>query len=261
MKKIRGFYFVCDCEHQGDMDAAKVEVLSANSTIEVVNEYWDGRDCGDAYIEFVFPESEFLDVYHVLSDARFCANINDYVDVKISGVLGKAKKLSTENFKRMCDECSTILSNEDVYLKLFFEKNPRISEDIIIEKALKSVNSDTSSIVGVMTKIVDRDTYIHTLLKVKWSDGLIKKLKEFGNYCFDGEGWLHDNGIYGELLLVSIVGNDYGLYLQKVKAKEPIEYKNFRIFGKPKKFKYSEYMDGEHIKPIIELDGEKYKIR
>lgn len=43
-------YPVVDCEHEGDMRSAEFEVTDAGA--KVIDTYWDGEDCGDAYIEF-----------------------------------------------------------------------------------------------------------------------------------------------------------------------------------------------------------------
>lgn len=60
------FYHVADCEHDGDMRHAEDEVLEAGGT--VVNSYWDGDDCGEAYIEFTIPngnEEKVLKALHL----------------------------------------------------------------------------------------------------------------------------------------------------------------------------------------------------
>lgn len=48
---------VTDCEHWGDMADARagVEEFIAPYGGEVSDEYWDGNDCGEAYIECKVP--------------------------------------------------------------------------------------------------------------------------------------------------------------------------------------------------------------
>lgn len=48
-------YPVVDCEHEGDMQSAEFEVTDAGAT--VVDTYWDGNDCGEAYVEFTVTDN------------------------------------------------------------------------------------------------------------------------------------------------------------------------------------------------------------
>lgn len=46
-------YPITDCEHEGDIRSAEFEVRKAGG--EVLDTYWDGEDCGDAYVSFTAP--------------------------------------------------------------------------------------------------------------------------------------------------------------------------------------------------------------
>lgn len=49
-------YPVTDCEHEGDIRSAESEVIEAGGN--VIDNYWDGEDCGDAYIVFTCDEDK-----------------------------------------------------------------------------------------------------------------------------------------------------------------------------------------------------------
>lgn len=46
-------YTVADCEHEGDIRDAISEVEEAGGMF--VSSYWDGHDCGEAWVEFMIP--------------------------------------------------------------------------------------------------------------------------------------------------------------------------------------------------------------
>lgn len=45
---------VCDCEHEGDIEETKEEIWQAGG--KAVDSYWDGNDCGEAYVDFIIRE-------------------------------------------------------------------------------------------------------------------------------------------------------------------------------------------------------------
>lgn len=63
-KKVRFDYKVYDCEHDGDMSYAEMECndFCREYEGEVVFSYWDGEDCGEAYITCEFPADKVEDV-------------------------------------------------------------------------------------------------------------------------------------------------------------------------------------------------------
>ena len=63
------FYNVPDCEHDGDIRDAENEVEEAGG--KVVDTYWDGEDCGEAYVEYSVPDGTDPDeVYRRLHRSR-----------------------------------------------------------------------------------------------------------------------------------------------------------------------------------------------
>ena len=65
MKKITGRYRVADCEHWGDMENAKNWISSLGCII--TDSHWDGRDCGEAWIEFWFYDNRFVSLYRLVA--------------------------------------------------------------------------------------------------------------------------------------------------------------------------------------------------
>lgn len=57
-------YPIIDCEHEGDIRSAEFEVTKAGG--EVLDTYWDGEDCGEAYIEFAVSDEKAESVCNAL---------------------------------------------------------------------------------------------------------------------------------------------------------------------------------------------------
>lgn len=55
---------VCDCEHEGDMRHAITEVSEFIKPFggKVTKHFWDGHDCGEAYVECSVPYDKAQDV-------------------------------------------------------------------------------------------------------------------------------------------------------------------------------------------------------
>ena len=78
MKKIIGKYRVADCEHWGGMERAEKRICSLGCVI--TKSYWDGRDQGEAWIEFWFYDNWFVALYTEIGcSTGFSADINDYI--------------------------------------------------------------------------------------------------------------------------------------------------------------------------------------
>ena len=58
------YYTIVDCEHEGDIRSAEYEVTKAGG--EVLSTYWNGKDCGDAYISFTAPDDKINTVCNEL---------------------------------------------------------------------------------------------------------------------------------------------------------------------------------------------------
>ena len=85
-KMIIARFDIADCEHSGDLDWAEGSVEHLlGSNVKITKIYWDGRDCGSAYIEFEFPLSRLSIVDEKISDkmSYYYVNIdiNDYLSI------------------------------------------------------------------------------------------------------------------------------------------------------------------------------------
>lgn len=78
---IKGRCNITDCEHMGDVRSAIADVEKLGC--HVIDAYWDGHDCGEAYVLFEFSEERFVQVYEKMPYAFFDADINDYVKLPI----------------------------------------------------------------------------------------------------------------------------------------------------------------------------------
>lgn len=54
MKTKKYIRNVVDCEHNGDIAHTIMEIQNAGGT--VIERYWDGEDCGEAYVVFLLPQ-------------------------------------------------------------------------------------------------------------------------------------------------------------------------------------------------------------
>ena len=63
-KPVRFDYKVADCEHDGDMSYAEMECDNFCREFggKVILSYWDGKDCGEAYITCEFPADKVEDI-------------------------------------------------------------------------------------------------------------------------------------------------------------------------------------------------------
>lgn len=56
-KCVRFEYPVCDCEHDDDLRLGEREVEEIIDVFggRIVGSYWNGRDCGEAYVTYEVP--------------------------------------------------------------------------------------------------------------------------------------------------------------------------------------------------------------
>lgn len=92
-KKIFGKYKVVDCEHDGDIVSAKNECLAMGC--EVIDVYWDGIDCGVAYIE-IKVDKNFVRRHINDNDFQFDVRYSDYKDVGGFTLFGIAESRPSE---------------------------------------------------------------------------------------------------------------------------------------------------------------------
>lgn len=63
-KNVRFEYSICDCEHEDDVSCAEHEVMDMIGKFGgcIVDTYWDGCDCGEAYVTYEVPFEYAKDV-------------------------------------------------------------------------------------------------------------------------------------------------------------------------------------------------------
>lgn len=244
MKNITGIYHVADCEHWCDMDSAKSFIRSLGCVI--TDSYWDGRDCGEAWVEFSFPECRYVAIYNKLgSSAGYSADINDYI--KVSDIAGYSRVSYKELYElrnKMAEDYSAGFE-ERLPLWLFFEVDKwHNNPEEIISKVL-SFFIEPVEVLGYNSKVVDGNKFYDVLIKSSYRN-LTKGIMSngIGDYCLGHRGWLHSQGIYGECQCVHKTFNpsvsgcwEYELLhrvIECVKKGAPLEYRNQDSYYSPK---------------------------
>lgn len=264
MKYIIGYYPICDCEHYGDISSEKSWLLNQNPNIKILKEYWDGQDCGEAYIKFSFPENQFLDIYKKV-DARYSEDINKYIDFSSYGIKN-IPILSKQDFSKKCNEYYSYFDNEYITLRLFFQLTNKFSIEEVINKAIEAIGKDCI-IEAYSVNKSDNDTYINVLFKTKLKNIIYQKIHDFGDFCIGRRGWLHDNHIYGELSINSVL--KYGItydnfdnLIHKISNKEKIIFQTKTYYNRKEiEVDYETYMKNNIIIDKIEKDNNIYYIK
>lgn len=83
MEKIRGTYDIVDCEHSGDIQRDIDYVRSLGC--EVIGHYWDGHDCGDAYVEF-YCTPELVVKHYKDTCFHFDCDITKYINFRETAI-------------------------------------------------------------------------------------------------------------------------------------------------------------------------------
>jgi hypothetical protein len=249
-KEIKGKYYIADCEHNGDIESAKSYLRSIGCTI--LGCYWDGMDCGLAYVTFSFDDSHFKEMYAELySSSSFEADINDYLSFgELCGYKKMDKNEMNELYKQMCKDTSKGFLDR-LPLHFFFKVNDGINPNSIIEKCL-SFLKHPYKVLGYYFNVVDGCNYCTMLISSSYKNLATDIIggEGIGDYCLGHRGWLSKNRIYGECSCSHILYNYTMLggyeYFQRVVD---------RIKGR----KELEYRGGTYYKPIdIKVEADEY---
>ena len=272
---ITGTFRVADCEHNGDMDWARSMITGLGCIIK--DSYWDGRDCGEAWVEFSFPECRFVAIYHKLgSSASYSANINDYI--KLDDVTGYSRisyNVLYELRNKMAEDYTTGFE-ERLPLWLFFEIDKWHDNPAQIISKVLSFFKEPAEILGYNTKIVDGNKFCDVLIKTSYRN-LTKGIMSYGigDYCLGHRGWLHSQGIYGECRCVHKTFNpscsglwEYELLhrvIECVKKGVSLEYRNQDSYYCPKDMVVNSDLyldnDGSFIPVMKDGDNRSYKLK
>lgn len=254
-KMITATYYIHDCENYGDIQRAECWLTSINNSISILDRYWDRHDCGIAYIKFKFPSELFVKIYQRV-DADYDEDINDYIVHK--SLIRHAHVLSKDDFHNLQKTYNETFTDKKITLLLFFEQNNSISDETIIQKAITAIGVRNTTIEGICYQLVDRRKYVNVLFNTDYENIDINNIQEFGNYCLGRKGWLHDNHIYGELIVNTLFGRNYQKYWEKIRNKEALPYSDGSYYSSIINIPYDEYMDANNkIKVNILHNGKE----
>ncbi len=267
-KIIIGEYHITDCEHIGDIHREINFLKNVHNSIKIINSYWDKKDCGEAYITFSFNSKYFAEIYDKI-DARYNEDINDYIVVKqeTNDVFANAKLYKYNDYKVIYNHYRCFFDDTKITLELFFEETSIISNAEIVSKAINVLGVKTTIILGYTKYKVDDSNYVRVLLQTLIENVSHEKLKAFGDYCLGKRGWLHDNHIYGEIRINSILKdyckyNDFVTLIKTIADKKPLKFKCLDYYR-------SSFIDIEHdkylnddntINDTININGFDYKL-
>lgn len=256
---IIGKYHITDCENYGDINNAIDYVKSIDSAIIIMDHYWDGKDCGEAYVRFSFPENKFILIYSRLDNGEYSDNINNYLDFsgeKTSLFLDSSVFMGRDQFNRLVNGYRNKFTDDVITVELFFSSTS-IPDKIILDKALDVLGNGTK-ILGVNLNMVDKNLFVHVLFETLSQNINEKKLHEFGDYCLGGYGWLHNNGIYGQMTFNTLFCANIKTNWDKIKNKNPLRYK--RRYCEPILVNYNDYLIGLNIKENIVIGNIEFNL-
>lgn len=269
-KIINGSYRVCDCEHWGDVQ--RDENYLRDNGCKVVSHYWDGHDCGEAYIEFTCNEQDFPRLYKKFcGSAHFDADINDYVQA--DGLKGYKRMSRKELYeiKKQMDNDLTPGFQERLALLLWFEVMERkdYTTDEIVEQCLKFLKD--VEVIGYETHVTDGKDWISILIRSSYKNLTKERIGAVGDYCLGSSGWLDWHHIYGECRCSHVFLSKHVMWyysllqdvMQRVLERKPLEYRAGSFYyPKDRTMTADEYLteDGT-LRNEIEIDGLTYRLR
>lgn len=275
MTIIKGIYRVADCEHRGDMDSAK-NYLKSNGC-SIISSYWDGVDCGEAYIEFSFPSSIFVKLYYKFGNsATYTDDINKYLSFEDMGTFTHYTSQELLSLKEKMSADYAVGFMYRLPLWLFFDCDKAKSKgykDIDIINKCISILEDGVSVIGYCYVVVDGCKYCDVLLSTNYKNLTAEKMKYgIGDYCLGDDGFLKSNNIYGECSCVHKFINtnllwDYD-YIQRIirtiLTNGTMNYQHIISYynREDKQFNANDYFDSEgNFLAEINYNGNKYVIK
>ena len=189
MEKIKGRYDIVDCEHSGDIQRDIDYVRSLGC--EVIGHYWDGHDCGDAYVEFYCTPELILKHYKDIC-FHFDCDIDKYINFREEAIKALKNKYNVVDSAEYEEVKSRLISNASegfkraMPIELIFKmesygeyKNPvteiysfRCHIGGLIKFECIKVDNDTYSVL-MTTEFSDTNRVIDTIKSSFWSGGLI----------------------------------------------------------------------------------------
>ena len=267
MKYINGEYKVTDCECNGDLFRESDYLRSIGC--DICETYWDGIDCGEAYIRFKIKENDFPRIYRTIhSTTSFDADINDYIK----------QKFELDGFPQLKhDELISIsrkLSNNFNYgfekmipIYLFFDERKNVDSKSVINEILSNFNEYKP--IGCNKLISDGTTYISLLFTIDFNELQYDTFSKIGDSCFSAiKCIIKNHGLYGKCCPTHKtfeLCRDYEttrILIQRIMNKDNITYKRKSFLNDNKTIEadYSKYMiDGKFQEEIKDSKGNKYE--
>lgn len=250
---IKGCYHVADCEHNGDMEWGRNFISRNVPEVKILESYWDGHDCGEAYIMFSFPAKHFVKVFKAICciGVSFDADINDYYPFSGKNRF-EGKAISRKKMNNILSQMEKDVSEgweKRLPVRLSFVKNDNINREVIFSKVFEILND--YEIMGYCISMNDNREEYHDLLlscSLDKIDGI--KFKAFGDtlYMRDRGSWLYKNNIYGFLVCEHNLKKtrsyeEFKTLADRIINKRPLPY-DCCYSSTPIIVPYSEYAEG-----------------
>ena len=266
MEIINGRYDICDCEHRGDVNSAVhfIEGLGC----KVVEAYWDGHDCGEAYIRFCFKSDRFVSVYNKLSGSgvSFDKDINDYLPIKaIDGI----KRVSSKEYSSLYEKMKYDISEgfeKRIPINLFFHEKSRNNLDVKdFLNQIISIIGEGTEVLCYKNEVVDGNEYHNFLLTTDISNMVKDRFSLIGDYHLGNSKYslMRRNNLYGECRCIHVMfGSYYDVFrnnVKKIMNKENLVYRT--DYAPNREVGFDEYSDEDKLKYSIEYGRYGYRLK
>lgn len=264
MEEIKGRYYIADCEHKGDITNAINYIKSIGGN--VYDEYWNGRDCGTAYLEIGISVDTFKKVYKRQSFAMD-ADINDYITLN-DGI--KTNRVPYNEFKNIREkmEDGDVSANfeENMPIYFFFNKeNKDIDTEQVFNDIVNILGNDNTKIIATTSYISSGEPYYCALLTTNYKNVTDEKMKAIGDFTL-GNGrnsYIKRNNLYGQCQCVHPLYQyirDYKMLhwaITKVKEKQSLNHTNS---CRNVLLDYQQYAPNDKFQPYLTINGWNYDI-
>lgn len=249
---LSGRYFIADCEHRGDVDRAISYVESIGG--KVISSYWDGHDCGIAYLEISLPIEVFKRVYKN-TQFQMEADINDYLDLDKIDDNSVSKQEFYVILNKMKDGDVSDGFEHIMPLHIFFSPKNN-SKDIDAKKIINDIIEilgDNTKVIATSSEIVDGSIFYNALLTTDIDNLTSEKMeKRIGDFSLGNSSttYMKQHNLYGECRclhpIADYVHSDYEILrwvVKRIKEKGKLFYTNYYF---DKEVDYNDYVkDGK----------------
>ena len=257
--EIKGRYYIADCEHKGDITNAINYIKSIGGN--VYDEYWDGSDCGTAYLEIGISVDTFKKVYKRQAFVMD-ADINDYITID-DGI--KTNKVPYNEFKsireKMKDGDISANFEENMPIYFFFcKKNKSINAEQVFNDIVNILGKNSTKIIVTTSYISSGDTCYCALLTTNYKNVTDDKMKAIGDFAIGNErnSYIKRNNLYGQCQCIHPLSQyirDYNMLhwaIMKIKEKQPLNYSNsYRNIM----LDHQQYAPNGKFQPCLNING------